>query len=210
MFDDRPDRSHEIVLLGRSNVGKSTIMRELTGRSVPTGRRPGVTTTPTFHDWPEADLLLTDLPGYGFMAGVSEDRREAIKTDIVRYLEDNRDAILVGTIVLDGSAAIEIIDRHSDGGDPPYVLELYHLLEDLGIDPILAVNKLDKVSDRDATMDAIGERFGLLPPWQQWREHLVPIVAKDGDIDALLEALYDHLERLGAGEARGPLPKPHQ
>ncbi|MFW6153266.1 MAG: GTP-binding protein EngB [Halobacteriota archaeon] len=210
MFTSRPERSVEVVLLGRSNVGKSTIMRELTGRRVPTGRRPGVTTRPTYHDWAEADFLLTDLPGFGFMAGVPEEERERIKTGIVRYLEAHAEAILVGVLVLDGSAAVEIIDRHLGRGDPPYDLELYDLLVDLDIEPIITVNKMDKVDRRDETLDAIAERFGLAPPWQQWRDRLAPITARDGRIDALLHALYGHLEAAGHGRIRGVLPSPHQ
>jgi GTP-binding protein EngB required for normal cell division len=37
MFESRPDRESEVVLCGRSNVGKSTVMRELTGHDFDTG-----------------------------------------------------------------------------------------------------------------------------------------------------------------------------
>ena len=37
MFETRPDRADEVVLVGRSNVGKSTLMRELTGHDFDTG-----------------------------------------------------------------------------------------------------------------------------------------------------------------------------
>lgn len=210
MFDDRPNFGVEIVLLGRSNVGKSTLMRQLTGRDVDTGRRPGVTTAPTHHGWAEGDFLITDLPGFGFMAGVSAERREAIKTGIVRYLEDHADSIVAGVIVLDGSSAVEIIDRHLNKGDPPYVLELHALLVDLGIEPVVAVNKMDKVEDRDGTLDTIAEHFGCPPPWQQWQDRIAPITAKRGQIDPLLDVLYNRLETAGQGQLRGYLPSPHQ
>lgn len=185
-------------------------MRQLTGRDVATGRRPGVTTSPTYHDWPGGEFLLTDLPGFGFMAGVPEERREWIKTAIVRYLEENAESILIGVLVLDGSAAVEIIDRHLGRGDPPYVLELHDLLLELGIDPILAVNKMDKVDNRDETLDAIADRFGYLPPWQQWTDRIAPIVAKRGSIGPLLTSIGDHLESSGKGHLRGHLPSSHQ
>lgn len=210
MFEDRPDRSVEIVLLGRSNVGKSTIMRNLTGRDVATGRRPGVTTKPTFHDWHEGDFLLTDLPGFGFMKGTPETRQEEIKTGIVRYLEENASSIIAGVLVLDGKAAVEIIERHLDRGDPPYALELHDLLVELQITPVLAINKMDKVDNREDTLDAIGEHFGYPPPWQQWSDRIAPIVAKEGRIDPLLTALYTILEESGHGSLRGYLPSPHQ
>lgn len=210
MFEDRPDRAVEIVLLGRSNVGKSTVMRQLTGRAVATGRRPGVTTRPTYHDWHEGDFLLTDLPGFGFMSGISDEEQDRIKTDIVRYLEEHATSIVAGVLVLDGNAAVEIIDRHLDRGDPPYALELHSLLQELQIEPILAVNKMDKVDNRDETLDAIGDHFGYPRPWQQWQDTIAPTVAKEGRIDALLDALYTVLEASGHGELRGYLPTPHQ
>ncbi len=210
MFEDRPDRGVEIVLLGRSNVGKSTIMRNLTGRDVATGRRPGVTTKPTYHDWHEGDFLLTDLPGYGFMKGTSQERQDTIRTGIVRYLEVHASSIVAGVLVLDGNAAAEIIERHLARGDPPYALELHELLLELQITPVLAVNKMDKVDTRDETLDTIGEHFGYPSPWQQWSDRIAPTVAKAGRIDPLLVALYSILEEAGHGSLRGYLPNPHQ
>ncbi|MFB6106974.1 MAG: GTP-binding protein EngB [Halobacteriaceae archaeon] len=197
MFETRPDRGAEVVLVGRSNVGKSTLMRRLTGHDVSTGKRPGVTREPNHYDWASEDFVLTDLPGFGFMSGVPEQRREQIKTDVIRYLEANADATLAGVLVLDGKAAVDIIDRHS-GDDVPYDVEMYYLLEDLGIPPVVAVNKMDKVDDRDERLDAVVDRLGLLPPWQQWRgETVAPISAKQGRISALEEAVRHHLHEAG-------------
>ena len=104
MFEGRPDRGAEVVFAGRSNVGKSTLMRELTGHKFDTGKKPGVTRSPNFYDWASEDFLLTDLPGFGFMSGVPEDRREQIKTDVVRYVEAHADAILVAVLVVQHGA----------------------------------------------------------------------------------------------------------
>lgn len=194
MFDARPDRNAEVVLLGRSNVGKSTVMREITGHDVTTGQSPGVTREPNHYDWISQDFVVTDLPGFGFMSGVDADRREQIKTDVVRYLEAHAEKILVGVVILDGKSVVDIIDRHSGPEEIPHAVELYYLLEDLGIPAVLAVNKMDKVDDRDDRLDAIADRFGLLPPWTQWRDVIAPITAKHGRIDALNEAVRTHLE----------------
>jgi len=104
MFESRPDRGSEVVLVGRSNVGKSTLMRELTGHTFDTGQRPGVTRKPNHYDWAGPDFVLTDLPGFGFMKGVPDEVREQIKTDVVQYVEANADKILVGILVVDGKS----------------------------------------------------------------------------------------------------------
>jgi small GTP-binding protein len=197
MFEGRPDRGAEVVFVGRSNVGKSTLMRAITGHDFETGQRPGVTREPNFYDWASEDFVITDLPGFGFMAGVEEDRRERIKTDVVRYVEAHADRILVGVLVVDGKAAVEIIDRHSGGDEVAHDVELFHFLRDVGIPPVVAVNKMDKVDDRDERLDELCDRLGLYPPWQQWRETIAPISAKRGTIEALLGAVGSHLHEAG-------------
>lgn len=193
MFDTRPDRDSEVVFVGRSNVGKSTLMREFTGHTFSTGANPGVTRKPNHYDWAPEDFVLTDLPGFGFMEGVPEERREAIKTDVVRYVETNAEHILVGVLVIDGKSVIDIIDRHTERGEIPHDVELFHFLRDVDIPPVVAVNKMDKVDDRDDRLDALCERLGLYPPWQQWRETIAPISAKRGNVQPLEEAIGHHL-----------------
>jgi small GTP-binding protein len=193
MFDTRPDRSAEVVLLGRSNVGKSTLMRELTGHGFDTGGSPGVTTEPNHYDWAAEDFLLTDLPGFGFMSGVPDDVRERIKTDVVRYVERHADEILAGVLVVDGKAAVDIIDRHSGPEEIPHDVELFGFLREIDVPPVVAVNKMDKVDDRDDRLDALAERLGLYPPWQQFEETLAPISAKRGSIEPLNQAVRHHL-----------------
>jgi len=193
MFETRPDRGSEVALVGRSNVGKSTLMREITGHTFDTGQRPGVTRDPNHFDWAGADFVITDLPGFGFMEGVPEDVREQTKTDIVRYIEANADDILVAVLVVDGKAAVDIIDRHSGPDEVPYDVEMFHFLRDVGVPTVVAVNKMDKVDDRDQRLDEICDRLGLVPPWKQWQETIAPISAKRGSIDSLNEAVRHHL-----------------
>ena len=192
MFENRPDRD-EIAFVGRSNVGKSTLMRELTGHDFSTGRKPGVTRSPNHFDWASEGFMFTDLPGVGCMEGVPEDHREQIKTDVVRYLEDNAEDILVGVLVVDGKSVVDIIDRHSGDGEIPHDVELFHFLRELDVPAVVAVNKMDKVDDRDERLNDLCDRLGLYPPWQQWEDTVAPISAKRGSIDPLREALRTHL-----------------
>lgn len=197
MFDTRPNRDAEVVLLGRSNVGKSTVMREITGHQFDTGGKPGVTREPNHYDWASEDFVITDLPGFGFMHGVPDDVRERIKTDIVHYIEEYAGYILVGVLVLDGKAAVDIIDRHSGPDTVPHVVELFGFLRDLEIPPVVAVNKMDKVDNPDERLDELCERLGLVPPWQQWQETIAPVSAKRGNIEPLNKAIRHHLHEAG-------------
>ncbi|WP_265109117.1 GTP-binding protein EngB [Halosolutus halophilus] len=193
MFDTRPDRDAEVALVGRSNVGKSTLMRELTGHNFDTGGSPGVTRQPNHYDWASEDFVITDLPGFGFMSGVDEDYREQIKTNIVHYIEEYADNILVAILVVDGKSVIDIIDRHSGPDSIPYDVEMFHFLRDLGIPVVVAVNKMDKVDDRDERLNELCDRLGLYPPWKQWQDTIAPITAKKGRIEPLNEAVRSHL-----------------
>jgi len=194
MFENRPARDSEIILVGRSNVGKSTIMRELTGHAVPTGKKPGVTRNPNHFDWSGESFMFTDLPGFGFMSGVEGEHQDAIQTDIVQYIEANADNVLAAVLVVDGKSVIDIIDRHSERGNIPHDVEMFHFLEELGIPVVVAVNKMDKVDDEDERLDDLCDRLGLFPPWQQWKDDTIaPITAKKGRIQSLREALSTHL-----------------
>ncbi|MCL9813696.1 GTP-binding protein EngB [Natranaeroarchaeum aerophilus] len=194
MFDDRPNRADEVVLAGRSNVGKSTLMRELTGHSFETGGKPGVTRSPNSYDWASDDFMITDLPGFGFMSGVPEEVREEIKTEVVQYIERHADDILVAILVVDGKSVIDIIDRHSGEGEIPHDVEMFHFLQELDIPTVVAVNKMDKVDDRDERLNDLCDRLGIYPPWKQWQETIAPITAKKGSIEPLNDAVRHHLE----------------
>src|SRR5512146_910796 len=62
----------EIAFLGRSNVGKSSVINSLLGEKVAkTSATPGRTRTINFFEvrrpgQPRADFIFADLPGYGF------------------------------------------------------------------------------------------------------------------------------------------------
>ncbi|MFB6176857.1 MAG: GTP-binding protein, partial [Halobaculum sp.] len=83
--------------------------------------------------------------------------------------------------------------RHSGPDEVPHDVELFHFLRDVDVPAVVAVNKMDKVDDRDQRLDEICERLGLYPPWQQWDETVAPVSAKRGSIQPLLDALQAHV-----------------
>ena len=196
MFEP-PTVEDEVVLVGRSNVGKTTLMREMVGKKYDVGSRPGVTLEPNRYEWNAEGFAVTDLPGFGFMSGVDEEKRERIKDEVVRYLEENSDDILVAVQVIDASAFVEIVDRWRDRGEVPHDVDLHGFLVDIDVPVVVAANKTDKVEDDGATLDGIADRLGYPPPWQQWDDVIAPTCAKRGSTDALFDAVREHLSAQG-------------
>jgi len=188
----------EIVFVGRSNVGKSSVIKQLTGKRVRVGKRPGVTRRP--YRYRCGELELVDMPGFGFMAGVSRERREEIKTSIVRYLEQNRRRILFALEILDARAFGEIVERWERRGQVPVDIEMFQFLQELELHPIVVVNKIDLIysEERDALLDNVCEKLGLLKPWRQWLDVVVPISAKTGEgVKTLKKLLSRRLQDIG-------------
>jgi GTP-binding protein EngB required for normal cell division len=179
----------EIVLVGRSNVGKSSVIKQLTGKRVRIGKRPGVTRKLVRYRC--GDLDLVDMPGFGFMAGVPRHVLERSKTKIVRYLEENKSQILFSIEVIDVRLFLEIAERWKKRGQIPIDVEMFSFLRELELDPIIAANKIDVIyrEERDSLLDAICEELGLPPPWRQWRDVMAPISAKTGEGMAVLRRL---------------------
>jgi GTP-binding protein len=90
----------EIAFLGRSNVGKSSLLNALTGKRelAFTSARPGCTQVINFYRV-ENDLRFVDLPGYGF-AQVPAEIRSGWKQLIEEYLE-NRKSLELCFLLLD-------------------------------------------------------------------------------------------------------------
>jgi GTP-binding protein len=76
----------EVALVGRSNVGKSTLLNGLVGRRAlaRTSRTPGKTRALNVFTWGEA-LYLVDVPGYGW-AKVGQQDRAAWRTLVEGYV----------------------------------------------------------------------------------------------------------------------------
>src|SRR5881227_2168883 len=83
----------EVAFLGRSNVGKSSVINSLLGAKIAkTSSTPGRTRSINFFEvrWPgkpKPELIFADLPGYGY-AKVSRDVSEQWPSFIEPYLKE--------------------------------------------------------------------------------------------------------------------------
>ena len=126
-----PPRS-EICFLGRSNVGKSSLINAVAGRRqlARTSRTPGKTRMCNVFDVGSA--YLVDLPGYGY-ARVGKVERRGLQRLIREYLE--RREPLAG--------AVWLLDvRRDPSADDLDVAELLHRRE---LPVLVAVTKADKL-----------------------------------------------------------------
>ncbi|HEY8106108.1 MAG TPA: ribosome biogenesis GTP-binding protein YihA/YsxC [Gemmatimonadales bacterium] len=122
----------EIAFIGRSNVGKSSLLNALTGRKglARVSATPGKTTLLNAFRLPS--FYLVDLPGYGF-ARAAKAARASYRTLVTRYLRERQ--ALAGVAWL--------LDARHDPSDSD--LEMQELLVDSGR-PVLAVlTKADKL-----------------------------------------------------------------
>jgi GTP-binding protein len=77
---------HEFAVVGRSNVGKSSLINTLANQKslAKTSRTPGRTQLINYFDF--GPFLLADLPGYGY-AKVSKTQQDHWRKELSRYLE---------------------------------------------------------------------------------------------------------------------------
>jgi len=105
-----PETLPEIAFIGRSNVGKSSLVNALTGRRMlaRTSRTPGRTQQINFFDL-GGRLMLADLPGYGFAAA----SKGAVKawTALVEHYLTSRASLRRACLLIDARRGITETDR---------------------------------------------------------------------------------------------------
>jgi GTP-binding protein len=140
----------ELAFVGRSNVGKSTLLNTLVGRPglARVSATPGKTSLVNVFRLPT--LYLVDLPGYGF-AKASKSVREGYRKLVNGYLKNR--TTLAGVVWL-----LDI--RHAPSKDD---IEMQDLLIESGRSVLAVLTKADKLG-RKAQADqarAIGQALGL-------------------------------------------------
>lgn len=123
IFDDQP----QVALVGRSNVGKSSLINMLTNQSklAKTSSTPGRTRLVNYFDV-NGEFYLVDLPGYGF-ASASKEIRDQWNTTLDEYFENTSNLKLV-LVLLDARRVpseldVMMIDYLVDR-DIPYTIVL--------------------------------------------------------------------------------------
>ena len=105
----------EIAFLGRSNVGKSSVINSLVGtKMAKTSSTPGRTRSINFFElrWagkPHPELVFTDLPGYGY-AKISREISNTWPTFIEPYLQE-RPCLALCLVLVDANVPPQDSDK---------------------------------------------------------------------------------------------------
>ncbi len=170
----------EYAFIGRSNVGKSSLINMLTQRKAlaKTSQHPGKTQLIN-HFIINESWYLVDLPGYGY-AKVSKTERDKWEHMIYEYLRYR--ANLVCTFVL-------IDSRH----DPQRVdLEFMEKLGEEGIPFHIVFTKTDKLKNNQLPTQITRYKAKLLESWDEIPEYFITSAEKGDGRDPILEAIRSY------------------
>jgi GTP-binding protein len=156
-----------IAIVGRPNVGKSTLFNRLTGsRRAIVGDEPGITRDRLYGEgeWRGRPLRLVDT------GGIIPDDVDFIPAEIFRQAK----------VALDQSAAmVMVVDGRTELAAPD--LELARLLIKSGKPLFLAINKID--TEKQGALSGEFHRLGI--------RNVFPISAENGNgLDDLVDAIF--------------------
>ena len=150
-----PPAGSEIAFLGRSNVGKSSLLNALVGeKAAKVSSTPGRTRAINFFeladDKERPRIVLSDLPGYGY-AKISKSISAEWPKFIEPYLAD-RETLKLCVCLVDSN----IPPQPSDG-------KLLDWLRHMGREFLVVATKTDRLSGNQRTknLSAIKREFGL-------------------------------------------------
>lgn len=164
----------EIAMVGKSNVGKSSMINKLTnnGKLAHTSAEPGKTRLINLFNLND-EIVLVDLPGYGF-ARVSRGEKQRWAGMIEGYLAQSKNLKRV----------LMLVDmRHQPTNDD---IDMVNYLRHYGIPFTVAATKADKLSraEKSRSIPVICRTLAV-QPWE-----IIPFSSEDGTgRDKLLELL---------------------
>ena len=172
----------QLAVVGRPNVGKSTLINRLIGEDrLLTGPEAGITRDAIAVPWRHKDraLRLVDTAGLRRRPRVTEKVEKLSVADTLRAIRFAQVVVLL----VDADAPLEKQD-----------LTIASLVVDEGRALVLAINKWDACEDRAAAMRAVKDRLERSLP-QTRGIPVVPISAlRGGNLDRLLDAVHGAYE----------------
>ena len=176
-----PDREAEVCFIGRSNVGKSSLINALFERRnlARTSKTPGRTQELNFFSLGEKSYIV-DLPGYGY-AKASKDKRSDWQTLIKSYIAERRSLKRVFTLV-DARHGLKDNDR-----------EFFSFLDTYAVNYQIILTKIDKVkkTEMPKLLDEINSKIEEHPACNP--EFLMTSAIKKSGISEIRDVMFSIL-----------------
>ncbi|NRD21688.1 YihA family ribosome biogenesis GTP-binding protein [Winogradskyella litoriviva] len=177
----------EYAFIGRSNVGKSSLINMLTDRKslAKTSGRPGKTQLIN-HFLINKNWYLVDLPGYGY-ARVSKSSKKKFQKFITNYFEQRQQLV---------SAFVLVDIRHKP---QPIDLEFMQYLGESGIPFAIIFTKADKLKPKAIEKHVEDYCEMLLKTWEELPPHFITSSSKgigQEDVLEFIGSTNDEIEQL--------------
>jgi GTP-binding protein len=146
----------EYAFIGRSNVGKSSLINKLCNRKslAKTSSTPGKTQLINHFSINNDEWYLVDLPGFGY-AKVSKKLRAGFSKIITDYI-GNRENMVCLFILIDSRIPMQKVD-----------LEFMNLMVENGVPIALVFTKTDKLNKAEYDRNMKDYEEGLLEYWEE-------------------------------------------
>ncbi len=173
------DSLPEYAFVGRSNVGKSSLINYLSGqkRLAKTSSQPGKTRLIN-HFLVDDSWYLVDLPGYGF-ARISKAERNRLRSMLEQYLL-NRKSLICLFLLIDS--------RHSPQNSD---LNFIHWLGEKEVPFVFCFTKTDKLGSNQLTKSVQLYKNELLKNWESLPEFFLSSVIDKTGKDEILAFIQE-------------------
>lgn len=177
-----PQGTPEFAFIGRSNVGKSSLINYITSQKglAKVSGTPGKTKLINYFTVND-EWHLVDLPGYGY-AKVSKDAKQGFSKIITAYLEA-RDELTCLFVLIDSRLEPQKID-----------LEFLTLLGTHGIPFAIVFTKIDKIGPEVLKRNVTAYKEELLQYWEELPLMLYTSSSKRKGADELLAYIEDCIQ----------------
>jgi len=174
-------RQPEFAFIGRSNVGKSSLVNYLCGRKAlaKVSVTPGKTQTLNYFNINQ-HWFLVDLPGYGY-AKTSRTTR-AQWSDMIRNFVLKRETLQYVFILIDSRIAPQKID-----------VEFINWMGEKGIPFCIVFTKADKLSSPDTQSNIALSKNKLLENWEELPPMFVTTTEKKTGKEPILNFIHEAL-----------------
>lgn len=177
-----PQGTPEFAFIGRSNVGKSSLINYITSQKglAKVSGTPGKTKLINYFTVND-EWHLVDLPGYGY-AKVSKDAKQGFSKIITAYLEA-RDELTCLFVLIDSRLEPQKID-----------LDFITLLGTHGIPFAIVFTKIDKIGPEVLKRNVAAYKEELLQYWEELPLMLYTSSSKRKGADELLAYIEDCIQ----------------